>query len=84
MEENTIITLDDNSKWELLCKVEYEAQNYFLAQSNETYEILKETKENNEIYVEKETDENTLLEVFKLLTKEFAHLITNLTFEDLK
>ena len=50
MEENTIITLDDNSKWELLCKVEYEAQNYFLAQSNETYEILKETKENNEIY----------------------------------
>ncbi len=84
MEENTIITLDDNSKWELLCKVEYETQNYFLAQNNETYEILKETKENNEIYVEKETDENTLLEVFKLLTKEFAHLITNLTFEDLK
>ena len=47
------------------------------------YAILKEIKENNEYYVVKEERAEVLLEVLKLLTKEFADNVDSLKVEDL-
>ena len=90
MEKDNILILEDGLKCELLNRVTLANNNYFLAeQLDETdegmgkYAILKEIKENNEYYVVKEERAEVLLEVLKLLTKEFADNVDSLKVEDL-
>lgn len=89
MEINSVITLEDDLVCDLLDKVEYNNENFFLAEILEDekptgkYAILKETKENEDYYMEKVTDANLLLEVLKLYTEKFAKLVGNITVEEL-
>ena len=90
MEIDSVIVLEDGEKCELLDKVTYQENDYFLAetldnesQPTENYSIIKASKENNEFYIEKEEDEKVLVEVLKLFTKNFAELIANIKEEDL-
>lgn len=90
MEENSLIILEDGKRCELLSKVTYNNVNYFLAEQVnendkpiENYAILKETKENNDYYVEKEENKEILLEVLQLITQKFAKVVGDLKVEDL-
>lgn len=90
MEKDNILILEDGLKCELLNRVTFAGNNYLLAEQLDEadeglgkYAILKEIKENDEYYVAKEEKEEVLLEVLKLLTKEFADNIDTLKVEDL-
>lgn len=90
MDIDSVIILEEGTKWELLDKVIYQDQTYFLAEmldkdSNplEEYAILKATQENEDYFIEKCEDEQLLVEILKLFTKNFATLIAQLKDEDL-
>ena len=89
MDKNSVITLEDGTNYELLEKINYQDINYFLAEQlkddKETgeYAILKEIKENNETFVEKEENEETLLAIIKILTNNFTNIINSLKPEEL-
>ncbi len=90
MDKNSVITLEDGTNYELLEKISYQDINYFLAEKllaedKETgeYAILKEIKENNETYVEKEENEDILLTIIKILTTNFTNVINSLKPEEL-
>ena len=61
MEKDNILVLENGLKCEILAKVTYANQNYFFVEQlndgdegMENFAILKELKENNELYVVKE------------------------------
>ena len=72
MEKDNILILEDGLKCELLNRVTLAGNNYFLA------EQLNAADD-----VEKEEKAEVLLEVLKLLTKDFADNIDTLKVEDL-
>ena len=85
MKVNSVITLDDKFKCLLLDKTNFENSNYYLAvaldennQPIEDYAVLKESIENNEIYVEKEEDTNVLSQLLVTFTKNFNRLVDEL------
>ena len=85
MKVNSVITLDDKFKCLLLDKTNFDNSNYYLAvaldendQPIEDYAVLKETIENNEIYVEKEDDANILSQILVTFTKNFNRLVDEL------
>lgn len=85
MKVNSVITLDDKFKCLLLDKTNFENSNYYLAvaldennQPIEDYAVLKESIENNEIYVEKEEDANVLSQLLVTFTKNFNRLVDEL------
>ena len=89
MEINSVITLEDGLIVELLDKVEYQNSNFFLAETliNEIpsgeYNILKEIKENDEYYMEKETSDEVLVEVLKLFTEKLGKLVGQVSMEEI-
>lgn len=90
MDKDNILILEDGLRCELLNRVKFADNNYYLAeQLNEddeglsNYAILKEIKENGEYYVAKEENPEILLEILKLLTQDFASGVETLKVEDL-
>ena len=90
MEKDNILVLENGLKCEILAKVTYANQNYFFVEQlndgdegMENFAILKELKENNELYVVKEENNEILLEILKILTKDFSNIVSELKIEDL-
>ena len=85
MKVDSVITLDNDMSCLLLEKVTYENDNYFLAvllteenEPKDEYVIFKEIIEDNEKYVEKVEDADTLNELLKLFTKSFNKMVEEL------
>ncbi len=90
MEIQSIITLEDDSTYELLDKTTYQDNLYFLAElldENEEgigkYKIFKQIKENDDVYVESEEQEDTLFAILKNFNSQFTTELANLKPEDL-
>lgn len=85
MKVDSVITLENDVNCLLLDKTNYNDSNYFLAilldeneEPTDKSLVLKETIENNEIYVEEEVDQKVLEEVTKLFTKSFNKYVSEL------
>ena len=90
MEKDNILILEDGLKCEILAKANFNNSNFLLVEQLEEKEegkgnfaILKEINENNEIYVAKEENKEVLLEVLKILTKDFSQIVSEVKVEDL-
>ncbi len=84
MNVDSVITLEDDKKWELLEKINYQDETYFLANQVDTkdYAILKEIKDNDEFYVTKVDNKEELLEILKIMAQNFGEELKNKKIED--
>ncbi len=90
MEKDNILILEDGLKCEILAKANFNNSNFLLVEQLDeedegigNFAILKEINENNEIYVAKEENKEVLLEVLKILTKDFSQIVSEVKVEDL-
>lgn len=88
MKVDSVITLENNVNCLLLDKANYEGMNYYLAvvldeneEPTEDNIVLKEIIEGNDIYVEREGDEQVLSELVKQFTKSFNKFVANMPEE---
>lgn len=80
LEEGNIITLEDNLEYGLLLEAIIDDQSYFLAvkldeneQATDVFKVLKEIKEDDDTFVEEETDPlilNKVLEQYTILAED--------------
>lgn len=80
LEEGNIITLEDNLEYGLLLEAIIDDQSYFLAvkldeneQATDVFKVLKEIKEDDDTFVEEETDPlilNKVLEQYTILSED--------------
>lgn len=90
MKVDTVITLENDVNCLLLEKTNYNNDNYFLSvvldeseEPSDEYIVLKEIVEDNQNYVMRIVDEETLAELIKQFTKSFGEEVDNLPdFED--
>ena len=85
MKVDSVVTLDNKNKYLILDKATIDLNNYYLAvllddeeKATDNSVILKETNENNEIFLNEETDEEIIKKLLEIFTKSFNRYMANL------